>query len=286
MPAQRAIADGNKLILGPLLRDDVADVLARARAADVPLITFSNDISIARADAFVMGHVPEQSIARTVAYAARQGARDFAVLAPNGEYGQRALDALREALQRSGGTLVATQRYDRGKHLDRLRRRTARGSGGLRCRTDRRRCPAGRDGGRMHSRSPAPRGRSSLGPELWSGEDEVARASAMRGAWFSSVSDDRYRQFVDSYQARFGSRPYRIATLGYDSVLAGPARGPRLEAGRGFSGIATARRRRFPGDRRSVPLPQHTGVGERAMEVRQVGNGSVSVVSPAPKQFD
>ena len=28
-----------------------------------------------------------------------------------------------------------------------------------------------------------------------------------------------------------------------------------------------------------------TGVGERAMEVRQIGNGSVTVVDPAPAQF-
>ena len=27
------------------------------------------------------------------------------------------------------------------------------------------------------------------------------------------------------------------------------------------------------------------GIGERAMEVRQVGNGTISVVDPAPTQF-
>ena len=73
--AQRAIADGNKLILGPLLREDVSPVLARARPADVPLVTFSNDTSVAAPDVFVMGHVPEQSVTRTVGYLAGQGAR-------------------------------------------------------------------------------------------------------------------------------------------------------------------------------------------------------------------
>src|SRR6185436_19360759 len=58
-----------------------------------------------------------------------------------------------------------------------------------------------------------------LGTELWSGESALANSAVMRGAWFSAVSDARYRQFVTSYQSRFGEEPYRIATLGYDSVL-------------------------------------------------------------------
>ena len=58
-----------------------------------------------------------------------------------------------------------------------------------------------------------------LGTELWSGESAVTRASALGGAWFSAISDTRYKRFVNSYEARFGSQPYRIATLGYDAVL-------------------------------------------------------------------
>ena len=112
--AARAIADGNKLILGPLLREDVAPILARARPASVPLITFSNDTSVASADVFVMGHVPEQSITRTVAYASSQGARRFAALVPNGDYGRRDGDALSRAVAGVGGQLIATERYDRG----------------------------------------------------------------------------------------------------------------------------------------------------------------------------
>jgi len=99
------------------------------------------------------------------------------------------------------------------------------------------------------------------------------------------VSDTRYRQFVDSYQARFGTRPYRIATLGYDSVLLAlrvardwrPSESfpvAQLVDDGGFLGIDGPFRFRS------------TGVGERSMEVRQVGNGAVSVVSPAPTQFE
>jgi len=88
--AARALADGNKLILGPLLNEDVRTVAAAARPAGVPMITFSNDASVAAEDVFVLGHVPAQSIARTVSFARSKGANRFAALIPTGEYGQRA----------------------------------------------------------------------------------------------------------------------------------------------------------------------------------------------------
>src|SRR3546814_9879777 len=60
--ARRAIADGNKLILGPLLSDDISAVAAVARPAKVPLISFSNDEAAASKDVFIMGNLPGQSV--------------------------------------------------------------------------------------------------------------------------------------------------------------------------------------------------------------------------------
>ena len=69
--AGRAIADGNKLILGPLLSDDIPAVVATARAARVPVISYSNDEGRAARDMFIMGNLPGSSIARTVALCPR-----------------------------------------------------------------------------------------------------------------------------------------------------------------------------------------------------------------------
>jgi len=63
----------------------------------VPLITFSNDTSIAEPDVFVMGHVPEQSIERTVRYARAHGLNRFAALVPNGDYAAFMSAYLKEA---------------------------------------------------------------------------------------------------------------------------------------------------------------------------------------------
>ena len=64
--ANEAIAEGNGLILGPLLAEDVRAVAPIARRADVPVIAFSNDVSVAGDGVFLMGFTPGQSIDRVV----------------------------------------------------------------------------------------------------------------------------------------------------------------------------------------------------------------------------
>src|SRR3546814_5338472 len=53
--AQKAISDGNKLILGPLLADNVRAIAPVARRAGVTVISFSNDVSIAGTGVYLLG---------------------------------------------------------------------------------------------------------------------------------------------------------------------------------------------------------------------------------------
>ena len=215
--AAQAIADGNRLILGPMLSDNVPAVRRVTAAANVPLISFSNNTSVARADVFVMGHIPEQSIARSVAYARSRGAQRFAALLPNGDYGDRAASALDNALRDYGGLLAQTRRYDRGSGLidAATRMREAGGYDTVLIADGIQLASQGATALRGDNSGTAP---NVIGTELWSGESAVTRASALRGAIFSAVSNSRFQRFRDSYQNRFGSAPYRISTLGYDAM--------------------------------------------------------------------
>ena len=282
--ARRAIAEGNQLILGPLLGRNVADVLAEARPAGIPLIAFSNDVSVASPDVYLMGLSPSQSVARTVEFARGQGARNYGALVPDGEYGRQAELALIEALRGVGGTLVATERYSRneGSAASAARRLRARGGFDTVMIADSPRLAIIAADELRGETGTAPR---LLGTELWSGESAIPEAEAMRGALFSALSDGRYRRFSDSYRNRFGNSPYRIATLGYDSVLlalrvAGEGWQPgtplptrELTDAGGFLGLDGAFR--FRAD----------GTAQRTLEVREVRDGQVVVVSPAPDSF-
>lgn len=280
--AERAVADGNKLILGPLLRSHVDAVLAEARPADVPLLTFSNDLSVAQPDVFVMGHVPEQSIARTVGYAADQGMRRFGALLPEGEYGDRAATALAQAATRVGGQLTVVERYDRGNAgaIDAAERLEEKGGYDAVLIGDGARISAVAAMALRDDDTPV----IVLGTELWSGEAGVANSPALRGALYSAVSDARFRQFRDSYNTRFGSQPYRIATLGYDAVLLVLRVAQDWQPGQDFPIDRMLDEGGFLGLDGPFRFLSN-GVGERAMEVRRVGQGTVTVADPAPSQF-
>ena len=91
--AQRAIDEGARVILGPLLAEDVRVVAPIAKRAGVPVISFSNDSSLAGSGAYLMGYSPGQSIERVVDYARDQGITTYGGLVANGIYGQRASTA-------------------------------------------------------------------------------------------------------------------------------------------------------------------------------------------------
>jgi branched-chain amino acid transport system substrate-binding protein len=281
--AQRAIAEGNRVILGPLLAEDVRTVAPIARAAKVPLIAFSNDASVAGDGTYIMGYSPGQSINRVVDYAKSKGVTKFAGLVPIGLYGQRSSTALLRAVESSGGQVVSMQTFDRT-------------AGSMKAAITKMNAASPyqavliADSGRVALtavpiiRAGAGRSAQILGTELWNTEAGVAANPALKNAWFASVADGLYNQLAAKYRSRFGRSPYRLASLGYDSVLlvtkiAGDWRvGTAFPQGAlndpgGFSGIDGAFR--F----------NREGIAERALEVQQAGPGGFTVISPAPRGF-
>ncbi len=281
--ARKALAEGNQLILGPLLSEDVRQVGPIAAQAHVPVLSFSNDIDVAGHGVYLLGFTPTQSIGRVVSYARSRGLTRLAALVPNGLYGRRASNAMLKAAQEAHATVVSMQGYERS---------SASLATAIRKLGD----PKGydalliADNGRI-ALVAAPLVRKSgsgarlLGTELWNTEPQLTASRAMNGSWFASVSDGLYSQFAAKYRARFGKGPLRLSSLGYDSVLLAvrisadwkpgtPFPENRLTDKGGFSGVDGA----FRFDRE--------GIADRMLEVKQIGAGGVAVVSPAPQGFE
>lgn len=281
--AQRAIADGNRLIIGPLLAEDVRAVAPIGRAAKVPLLSFSNDISVAGNGTYLLGFVPTQSIDRIVSFARNKGMTSFAGLVPNGTFGQRTSQAMIKAVESNGGRMVGLQAFDRSPAsinaaVTKLSASSAYDALLI------------ADSGRVALQIvPLVRKRGGatakiLGTDLWNVEGSLAQSPAMQGAWFASVSDSFYNQLASKYRTRFAKGPYRLASLGYDSVLlvnkiaanwkvgASFPTAQLLDSG-GFSGIDGAFR--FTS----------SGIAERMLEVQEIKTGGFTIVSPAPRAF-
>ena len=281
--ANKALAEGNRLILGPLLAEDARVVGPIAARANVPVISFSNDVSVAGNGVYIMGYNPNQSIERVVEFAKGKGLSKFAALVPKGVYGERSGTSLLRAVEGVGGTVVSMQTFDRtaASMTAAVKKLQASSSYDALLIADSGRvalqlAPIVRKNGGATARL--------LGTELWNTDRGLASAPALRGAWFASVSDGLYGQLAGKYRARYGSAPFRLSALGYDAVLLTvriardwkpgtvfPA--ARLRDSGGFSGIDGAFR--FG----------RGGVAERALEVSEVGAGTYTVVAAAPKAF-
>ena len=281
--ADQAIVDSNKLILGPLIGQNIPAVQARARAAGVPIVAFSNDVSVASADVFLMGYMPEQSIKRTVQYARANGSNQFAILSPDNTYGSRAYVAFREALEQSGGNFVARETYSPGNTSIISAAQRLRTAGGydtvlIADRGRRAAAPA-----RELKREGA-EGTRILGTERWSGEASVVQSAILEGALYANVSEQRLLDFVNSYESRFGSTPDRLATLGYDAVLLTIRMARGWQVGSPFP----TNQLYTPGGFLGLDGPfrfDRSGIAQRALEVRQVQGGKLLTADPAPASF-
>lgn len=281
--AAKALADGNRLILGPMLGEDALAVAQAARRAHVPVISYTGDASVAGNDLFVMGAVPAQSIARTVKYARAQGVSRFAALMPLGNYGERAGNATIAAVRAAGGTLVGMESYDRTKGSLTAAVRRLKGRGAFDA------VVIGDTAAMAAQAAPllkvAAPNLHILGNELWTSEAIVTRTPALNGAWFAALSDQRFARFTESYKQRFGQPPYRAATLGYDSVLLTLRIAREWAPGTPFPTGRLVDRGGFLG-LDGIFRFNANQVIERALEVREVRGGGVNVISPAPSRFE
>ncbi len=281
--AREAMADGNRLVLGPLTAEEIAPVVAVTRAAKVPLLTYSGDAGVAARDVFVLGTTPDDAIVRVVNFAYSRGARRFALLVPKGDYGTRAGAAYGAAVRATGGTLVGTESYDRSNTsvVSSAQRLKTKGGFDVVLIADSPRFAALAAPRLKAAGARSPR---ILGTDLWSGELSITRTPALRGAWFASVADTRFAQFTASYKARFDTAPYRQATLGYDSVLLTVRIARDWRSGSAFPSARLLERDGFLGLDGPFRFTA-TGTSERALEVREIRANGVTIVSPAPAKF-
>jgi ABC-type branched-subunit amino acid transport system substrate-binding protein len=253
--AESALADQAALLLGPLFSTSAEAAKPIVDAAEVPMITFSNNTAIAGPLTFVMGVTPRTQVDRVIDYAVSQGLRRFAVLAPENAYGQMVVRSLQEAVLRNGVELSRAVFYDPQSTdvsaevqvlADFNQRRSAADAQrrDLQGRTDEAAqralqrlqgvetvgdlpfdsvlLPA--SGQQLLSVAPllayhdvdASQVRF-LGTALWE-DPQLLSEPTLQGGWFPAPPPDLWNNFRERYEQAFGSTPPRVASLGYDAV--------------------------------------------------------------------
>ena len=109
--ADAAISEGAEIILGPLFGKSAAAVQPVAKKANVPVMAFSNDPSIAGNGVYLMSFLASEEVHRVVSFAAAKSKKRFTALIPDTAYGRTVEPAFRSAVAKAGGEIVALKIY-------------------------------------------------------------------------------------------------------------------------------------------------------------------------------
>lgn len=281
--ARQAVAEGNRLILGPLRSDDVLAVANVARPAKIPVISFSNDVGVAGQNVFLLGHLPYQSIQRIVNYSKAAGLTRFGGVVAKNVYGQRASSDFTRAVYAAGGTLVAVKETDGSAASVAAATQDLAAAGIVDA------VLIGDTGSGASVIVPALRKNGIktariLGTDQWNLDGSLSSKAAMRGAWFASVSDVMYRQYAEKYRVRFGKAPARLSSLGYDSVLLVARVAQNWQLGAVFPTTRLTDPEGFIGVDGAFRFLAN-GLSERMLEVQEVQAGKFTTIDPAPRTF-
>ena len=118
----------------------------------------------------------------------------------------------------------------------------------------------------------------------WATDKTLGRAAGLRGGWYAAAPDYQFDRLVTRYRARYGKTPYRLASLGYDSVLLAVRSAKSWPIGRAFPARTLVDKDGFAGVDGNFRFSRD-GIAERLLEVRSVTATGSAVVSPAATAF-
>jgi branched-chain amino acid transport system substrate-binding protein len=287
--AEEAIAEGAEIILGPLFAQSVKAVTPIAKRANVPVVAFSSDASVAGPGVYLMSFQVHQEVERVVSYAASQGRRKFAALVADDAYGKLTEQAFRASVQRAGGTVAALQVYPAQagngmvqpaqRLVDALNLANDMGQP-----VDAVFLPGGADvlsglGPLMTSAGLDTTKIKLLGTGGWDNAS-IGRDATFVGGWYPAPDPAGWRSFSERFTKTFGNPPPRIASLAHDAVGVAIALSTNPPGQRYTVGTLT-RPSGFNGADGAVRF-MASGSTERGMAVIEVQQYGVHVVDPAP----
>ena len=324
--AARDLMDqGARLLVGPVFAESVRQVGEETQFRNVAVIGFSNDLSVAAPDLYVMGLSPESQVERIVSFAASQELLRIATLVPDDDFGGRVVTALQQASFEHGVELAQVAFYDpdaedfapsvievadyERRHKELLEQREElEAEGGEAAEAMLKRLEnldtlsppefdalllpmGGRDLLTLASLfafyDVDPVDVRYLGTAQWE-DRNLTREPTLQDGWFSAPPPQLWDAFSQRYREAFGGTPPRVASLGYDATA--------LAAVLARSGGAEVTYDVFSRDRLTNPNGfagidgifrfLPDGRVERVYSVLSVTRDGFSEIDPAPRTFE
>jgi|BEDMetMinimDraft_2_1075160.scaffolds.fasta_scaffold01362_4 branched-chain amino acid transport system substrate-binding protein len=253
--ARAALADGARILLGPLTAPETRAVAPLASEAGVPVLAFTSDPSLAAPGVWVLGLTPLQQVRRLVAAARNEGRQRFAAILPDDTFGHLMGQALAQALHEadlnaagihfhgSGMAALNTLVREVADYADRrgpidAEIRKAREAGDRKRAAELARSPIPpppfdalllADTGETLAEitsllayyDAGPPEVRLLGPTLWARPAAHAGAALHGAAWYAAPDPAARSRFVSAYSGKYGGPPPALADLAYDAAALG-----------------------------------------------------------------
>ncbi len=286
--AAAAIADGAKIILGPLDAASANAVGVTAAPANVNVLAFSNNEAIAGGNVFVLGNTFGNISDRLVRYAGTRGMNRFMIVHQDDLAGTVGRDAIATSIRSAGGTVTGIESYPfsqqgifsrAGPIAAAANSSGAQGvfvtdslAGGLPILAT-----------SLTDQGLNPASTPLIGITRWDSNDQAATLPGLQNGYFAMSDAGREAAFRDRYAATYGGPPHPLASIAYDGIAAIGALAATGDSG-ALTTASLTRSSGFAGATGIFRL-RPNGTNQRALAVAQILNNQVAIVDPAPLSF-
>jgi len=281
--ARQAISEGAELIIGPIFSAEVGGVGPVARAANVPVIAFSSDPSVAAPGVYILGLLVDGQVRRVVAEAAKSGRKSIAAIMSQSAFGNLAEAALRQEAGRYGMRVVAVERFPAGGEAQ-----AAAAIAAVASQIDCILVPEGAGVAPSVARSLRTAGVDFariklLGTGVWN-DPTVYNDPSLTGSWFPAPEVSGFSAFASRYRSAYGSEPPFTASLAYDAVVLAAGLAKTAGAQR-FQLSVITNPEGFLSAVNGLFRFNAAGTNDRGLAVYEVTGSTPSLVSAAPRAF-
>jgi branched-chain amino acid transport system substrate-binding protein len=272
---QKAASQNAKLILGPLLADNVAAAGITARQYNLNVIGFTTDWTKAGGNVMTIGILPFDQGTRMAQYAAQANKKRSAIINDNGAYSNAVISAFNQAARAYGISITAQVTPQTVSSLA-----AQKGSfDAILMPTDGQTTLS--IGNQLNAIGLGSNTVLWMGTGLWDGE-QIKRNPMMTNAVYAAPDPSSRQSFENNYRSLYGVTPPRLSSLAYDATALSvillkqnPTVYPQnIMNASGFSGID------------GIFRIQSNGLAQRGLAIHRItGRGDNMVINQAPKSF-
>jgi len=286
--ARNAVADGARIIVGPLHAESANAAAVAVADKGVNVLAFSNNPTIAGGNLFILGQTFNTTANRLAGFAARQGKGRILAVYSDNLAGQLGRNAIEQAVTASGAQFAGSVGYEFSQQgvasaVPQIRAAAAQSNADAIFMTSNTAGALPLFSQMLPEAGLSPSETQYIGLSRWDVPAQTTALPGVQGGWFAIPDPQRNAAYKSRFQAANGNIPHVISSLAYDGIAAIGALArsggrdalsrARLTQSAGFEGVGGVFR--FRAD----------GTNERGLAVATIRDQQVVVLDPAPRGF-